>query len=151
MKYNRGWERIPENWYRTPIDYGLISLNLDLVDWFARYPELLSIGGNTGTVNSFTPIDLSNITGGLFNAGTLLEGNNILCFSLQVVKAFSPDSLSSLYSSLGKVLSILTDILGTTITSLTCAPFKDLQYGGRPLWDSLIQQYAGPARAGSAL
>lgn len=40
MEYREGWERIPENWYRTPVDYGLIGLNLDLIDWVVKYPEL---------------------------------------------------------------------------------------------------------------
>ncbi|GKT48188.1 dothistromin biosynthesis peroxidase dotB [Colletotrichum spaethianum] len=40
LTYNRGWERIPENWYRMPVDYGLVQLNLDLVDLILKYPEL---------------------------------------------------------------------------------------------------------------
>ena len=38
--YREGWERIPENWYKTPVDYGLIKLNLDTIGWLAKYPEL---------------------------------------------------------------------------------------------------------------
>lgn len=151
LQYKRGWERIPENWYRIPVDYGLVNLNLDLVDWIIRYPKLASIGGNTGRVNSFTPLDISNITSGLLDTGTLLEGNNLICFVLQIVKAFSPDSLSSLYATLGVVLDLLTDTLGTTLTDLSCAPFEDLKYGGQPLWEGLLDAYAGAAKAGSAL
>lgn len=151
LEYKRGWERIPENWYRIPVDYGLVGLNLDLVDWFSKYPELLSIGGNTGAVNSFTVLDISDMTGGVMNVQKLLEGNNLVCFVLQVVKAFSPDSLSSLYSTLGRVLSVLTDVLGSTITDLSCSPFQDLEYGGQPLWKGIVENYAGPAKAGSAL
>lgn len=40
LTYREGWERIPENWYKTPVDYGLVSLNLDLIGFIARYPEL---------------------------------------------------------------------------------------------------------------
>lgn len=40
MTYREGWERIPENWYRTPVDYGLVQLNLDTVDFILKYPEL---------------------------------------------------------------------------------------------------------------
>lgn len=36
-----------------------------------------SIGGNTGTVNSFTGVDLGDTTGGVYNAQTLFEGNNL--------------------------------------------------------------------------
>jgi hypothetical protein len=40
LTYREGWERIPENWYKTPVDYGLIQLNLDTIDWLGKYPEL---------------------------------------------------------------------------------------------------------------
>jgi hypothetical protein len=40
LTYREGWERIPENWYKSPIDYGLVQLNLDTIDWMAKYPEL---------------------------------------------------------------------------------------------------------------
>ena len=40
FSYNFGWERIPENWYKVPNDYGLVSLNLDLVGFISKYPEL---------------------------------------------------------------------------------------------------------------
>lgn len=40
MKYTIGHERIPENWYRTPIDYNLLSFNLDLLVLITRYPKL---------------------------------------------------------------------------------------------------------------
>ena len=38
--YNKGYERIPENWYRRPVDFGLIDLNLDTVALILKYPEL---------------------------------------------------------------------------------------------------------------
>lgn len=40
LQYNYGYERIPENWYRRPIDYGLVDLNLDILGFVAQYPEL---------------------------------------------------------------------------------------------------------------
>lgn len=40
LQYHYGYERIPENWYRRPIDYGLVDLNLDIVGFAAQYPEL---------------------------------------------------------------------------------------------------------------
>lgn len=40
LTYREGWERIPENWYKTPVDYGLIQLNLDTIDWILKYPQL---------------------------------------------------------------------------------------------------------------
>lgn len=40
LTYREGWERIPENWYKSPVDYGLIQLNLDTIDLLTKYPEL---------------------------------------------------------------------------------------------------------------
>ena len=40
LTYNKGWEKIPENWYRTPVDYGLVDLNLDTIAFITKYPEL---------------------------------------------------------------------------------------------------------------
>lgn len=151
LEYKRGWERIPANWFKTPVDYGLVQMNLDFVDWFLKYPQLASIGGNTGTVNSFTPLDISNLTGGVLNVETLLEGNNLICFALQVVKTVSPNSLSNLFQTLTVPLRLLTDALGDALTGLTCPPLDDLAYGGQPLWDTLIKDFPGPAKAASPL
>lgn len=41
LQYNYGYERIPENWYRRPTDFGLVDLNLDLLNFAVQYPELL--------------------------------------------------------------------------------------------------------------
>ena len=40
FEYRPGWERIPEYWYGARNEYGLVQLNLDLVDWTLQYPEL---------------------------------------------------------------------------------------------------------------
>jgi hypothetical protein len=150
LVYNRGHERIPANWHKTPLDYGLVQLNLDLVSWFVKYPVLASIGGNTGTVDSFTLLNLTDLSDGLLNVETLLEDNNLLCFLLQIVKAFSPDSLSGLFATIAKPLQLLTDVLGTMLTDLSCPPAQDLQFGGESM-SELIGQFAGAERAGSIL
>ena len=53
-----------------------MQLNLDTLALVAQYPELGSIGGNVGTVNSFTGVDLDDVAGGVLNAGKLLESND---------------------------------------------------------------------------
>ena len=40
FEYREGWEQIPQNWYRTPADYMLPSLNTDLVAWVLKDPTL---------------------------------------------------------------------------------------------------------------
>ncbi len=43
MSYTYGHERIPENWYRRPVDYGLVELNLDVLEYVRRHPVLVSL------------------------------------------------------------------------------------------------------------
>lgn len=40
LEYRQGHEAFPENWFRRSSDYGLVSLNLDIVSWVLKYPEL---------------------------------------------------------------------------------------------------------------
>src|SRR6266536_1847813 len=51
------------------------------------------IGGNTSTINSFTGLEAGDLSGGAFDAATLLQGKNLMCFALQVAKISIPDIL----------------------------------------------------------
>ncbi|KAJ5675773.1 hypothetical protein N7462_008670 [Penicillium macrosclerotiorum] len=148
LTYREGWERIPENWYKTPVDYGLLQLNLDTIDWMAKYPELGSVGGNMGTVNSFAGIDLADLTGGIFDLTNLLEGNNLLCFVFEVLKFASPNALSGLYATLAEPLEFVTNILSVPLLNMTCPAFKDLQMGGKPFWEAIQDDFPGALKSG---
>ncbi|KAH8805188.1 oxidase [Xylogone sp. PMI_703] len=148
--YNRGWERIPENWYRRPVDYSLVDLNLDTIAMVLKYPELGSIGGNTGTVNSFAGVDLGNVTGGVLNAATLLEGNNLICFVFEVVQTLAPNSLSPLFSVLDVPLQLVTNTLGSALLNFTCPALKDLTVGGQSFEKGIQSMFPGAAKSGSA-
>ncbi|KAK2016858.1 oxidase [Colletotrichum eremochloae] len=149
--YNRGWERIPENWYRMPVDYTLVQVNLDLVSLILKHPELGSIGGNMGEVNSFAGVDLGDLTGGVMNLTKLLEGNNLLCFVFEVLKTVSPNSLSTIFTIIEKPFSMVTDALGTAMLNLACPAFKDMQVGGKSLDEGLKAQYPGARMADNVL
>jgi hypothetical protein len=151
LVYKYGWEQIPQNWYKIPADYTLVSLNLDLLALFAVQPSLMSIGGNTGTVNSFTGVDFDNLPGGITNAARLLEGNNLMCFALEVVKVFAPNSLSSLFATLATPIEMLSNTLAAPLLNLTCPAYADVADGGTELWNNLLAQYPGAAKAKSAL
>ncbi|KAJ3804494.1 Chloroperoxidase, partial [Lentinula aff. lateritia] len=88
LDHTPGHERIPDNdgkWilYKRAIgdEYRLEPLILDIITMAFAHPQFLSIGGNTGQVNTFTGVDVADLTGGVYNAATLLEGNNFQCFS----------------------------------------------------------------------
>ncbi|KAF1943015.1 Cloroperoxidase [Clathrospora elynae] len=149
LAYRRGHEQIPANWYRIPQDYTLVQLNLDLVKWYLTHPMTLSMGGNMGKVNSFVGIDLSDLTGGVLNANTILEGNGLMCFLLEVVKLGAPNSLGTLFKTLAEPLEMITDALAEPLLNLQCPEFGDLQSGGTNLWAKLMN-YPGAKKAGMA-
>jgi hypothetical protein len=102
-------------------------------------------------VNSFTGLNMEDITDGVLNASTLLENNNLLCFVLQLVKTFSPNSLSPLLATIDVPLKLVMDIISAPILSLSCPAWKDLTEGGEPLWDAIQRKYSGARKAVSSL
>ncbi|KAF5004926.1 hypothetical protein FDECE_8597 [Fusarium decemcellulare] len=151
LVYKRGWERIPENWYRRPVDYSLLNLNLDVLAYVAKYPELGSIGGNLGEVNSYAGVDLSDVTGGVLNLTKLLKGNNLLCFVFEVIKTAAPNSLSTIFKIIETPLRMITDTLGAAILDLSCPAFNDLTVGGKSLDEALKDKFPGALLSDSIL
>lgn len=109
-----------------------------------------SIGGNTGTVNSYAGIHMGDITGGVLNATTLLQGNNLLCLVMEVLKFASPNSLSTLYTTLAGPLKALENVIMTPLLDLNCPAFKDLTVGGHELVPALLGQFPGAKMANAA-
>lgn len=142
FSYNRGWERIPEGFVKVPVDWGLVQLNLDLVSWTLQYPVLASIGGNMGEVNTFTGVDLGDPVSGLANVPKLLEGNNLICFALQIVKLAAPSYTNNLFATLAPLNMLLENLAGPLL-SLSCPSYDLLTQGGEPLWDVLQAKYSG--------
>jgi hypothetical protein len=72
-----------------------------------------------------TPGDL---TGGIFNATTLLEGNNLACFAMQVVQQAAPDLIkcAGALSDLTSALSSLSGALGGVLDVLSCPQLTKL-------------------------
>ncbi|KAI7261180.1 Cloroperoxidase [Hortaea werneckii] len=143
FEHTPGHERIPENFYKNPDSnqYGLIPLFLDSYDAYIHNPEFESIGGNTGEVNSFTGISFSNLTEGIFNADTLLEGNNLFCFALQLALASLPDLLDGLVSDLTGLLHSLSSDLGDLTDQLTCAELKSINLAQFENFPGYTQKY----------
>ncbi|OAK99349.1 Cloroperoxidase [Phaeosphaeriaceae sp. SRC1lsM3a] len=119
----QGTERIPENWYRRAIEYPYETTYFlaDLLNAAALHPKFLDIGGNTGTGGSFTGVDVGDLTGGVFNAGTLTQGNNFACYVYQLAAQAKPDIL------LG-ALNQLTDAVGSIIGSLSCPQLQSIDH-----------------------
>jgi len=111
----QGTERIPDNWYRRPqaYPYSIPYFMADVLNAAALHPKFLNIGGNTGTTNSFTGVDLADLTGGVFNGQTLAQGNNLGCFVYQLSAQAKPDVATG-------PLTKLQDVIGDIIKPLGC-------------------------------
>lgn len=113
MTYQKGYERIPDNWYRRPLGevnaYSPASFAIDFAQVAAAVPEAASVGGNTGKVNSFAGVDLGDITGGVYHTSDLLNPKKFVCFFYQLTLAVVPDFLRSeaLGTSLAAALNLL--------------------------------------------
>ncbi|KAI1865624.1 hypothetical protein JX265_007947 [Neoarthrinium moseri] len=151
LVYKEGWEQIPQNWYRIAVDYNLVFLNLDLIAWFLEHPNLASIGGNLGKTNSFAGVNLEDVTGGLVNTASLLEGNNLICFALEVVKTFAPNSLSNLFKTLEKPLELVNNAILDPLLDLSCPDWSDLTANGTDLLTHLVDTYPGASKGSFAL
>ncbi|KAN0106888.1 Cloroperoxidase [Hyaloscypha variabilis] len=126
--WTEGNERIPDNWYKRAIgdEYTIPYFNLDLTAAAAQYPQFLDVGGNTGKTNTFTGVDIENLTGGVYNLQTLAQGNNAACFAFEFAQQAAPDLLKGLFSSITHPLSQLNDALGTVFSELSCPQLKSI-------------------------
>ncbi|ESZ98825.1 hypothetical protein SBOR_0794 [Sclerotinia borealis F-4128] len=119
-----GWERIPPGWGRRAIgdEYGILDLTQDILFFTSEYPNTITVGGNTGTVNSFTPLDFSDLTNGVYSIQTLLEGNNLACFLVQNAQLAAPDILKGLFGDITAPLGILTTETNGLLSALGSCP-----------------------------
>ncbi|KAJ5648442.1 hypothetical protein N7490_004814 [Penicillium lividum] len=120
--WNKGQERIPNNWYRRPstAPYSLDDVVLDVGIGYLAYPDTLKIGGNTGSVNSFTGVEVSDITGGVLNAANLFEGDNFACFVFSLLQQGIPDFLKGPLADINSATSFLDPYLAPILGKLEC-------------------------------
>ncbi len=149
--HHPGQERIPENWYRRAIgdEYTIPFFQTDLLSYVTQYPELLSVGGNTGTTNSFTGVNIGDLTGGVFNSQTLLEGNNLECFAYEALQQGAPDILKGLFSDITKPLGMLDDQIASVIGGLGCPQLSKIDMSQFQKFPGYANSYNGhPANTG---
>ena len=128
FKYTPGWERIPNNWYKRAVgdEYTIPYFNIDLNAAALQYPQFLDVGGNTGKTNTFTGIDIKNLTGGVYNAQTLTQGNNLTCFGYQMAQQLSPDILKGLFSDITAAEAKITNAVTQATANLACPQLSSI-------------------------
>lgn len=116
LQYTFGSERIPDNWYkRSEQDpWTLADILASTAQQCVSYPSNCQVGGNTGTVNSFSGVDLGDISGGLINAATDLQDPQRLgCFISQMIQADTPSFLAGVFNG-----NLLSQAMGMVQTKL---------------------------------
>ncbi|KAK4574868.1 hypothetical protein LTR86_001710 [Recurvomyces mirabilis] len=143
--YTPGHERIPDNWYtRNQLDaYSIPYLTLDTLSMSLQHLEFLSIGGNTGTTNSFVGLDPEELTAGVFNAATLAEGNNALCYGLQLTVQELPDLLSGLFTDISAAQDKLGSVLTNATGSLGCPKLNSVNKDQFAQFPGYTKAYSG--------
>ena len=159
LTWQPGYERIPDNWYRRPLgpqnEYSPASFALDFAKIIQTVPEAASVGGNTGTTNSFTGVDLGDITSGAYHTQDLLDPKKFVCFFYQLTLAAVPDFLRS--ETLGTFLAAALNLLNTQIDPFvdpSCAKIGELFFSRSNVvadWgignynDTFLAQFPGAA------
>lgn len=129
--YTPGHETFPNNWYkRNPVDYYTIPyVTLDATAMALSHLEFFSVGGNTGKVNTFTGVDLTNLTGGVYTADNILKGDNLICFGFQASLMQAPDILSGLFSNVNAALDVLRPAVDVALSGLGCPELNNINQG----------------------
>lgn len=132
---------IPDNWYKRAVEYPYDTEYFlgDAANAISQYPQFADIGGNTGTVNSFTGVDVPDLTGGIYNAQTLLQGNNFACLAFQFATQAKPDLLS-LLTPVTNALSPVTSALSSLMNALNCPQLEAID-------KSQLMQFPGYKRS----
>ena len=76
--------------------------------------------------NSFVGIDPANLTGGVITAGNLAQGNNGICFGLELTLQEAPDFLSGLYSDVNPAMDALGTAIQTATGALGCPQLNNI-------------------------
>lgn len=116
LVYTYGSERIPDNWYKRADDdaWTLADIVFSTAQQCLAYPTNCQVGGNTGTVNSFSGVDLGDISGGLVNgASDLSDPQRLGCFISQAIQADVPSFLDNVFN--GAVLQSVLGMIDTTL------------------------------------
>ncbi|KAF2716436.1 hypothetical protein K431DRAFT_307771 [Polychaeton citri CBS 116435] len=111
-KWVPGNERIPDNWYkRNDADqYSIVYFNTDILYFAETVPEILSIGCNKGTVDSYDLLDPATLTNGADTAAQIAK--NPVCFASSFAKAELPLITGLTQTALAPLTKLLDGITG---------------------------------------
>ncbi|KJX98620.1 hypothetical protein TI39_contig401g00002 [Zymoseptoria brevis] len=147
LKWKPGQEQVPKNWYRRPsyAPYEAQDVVGDVALGYLAYPRTLKFGGNTGKVNTFTGVNVANLTGGVYDATTLFQGNNFACFAFQLLEQGIPDFASKALNALDPVTSLVNKYIGPVTGGLGCPQLAQFDNGVFDKYPGRKYKPTGPA------
>jgi hypothetical protein len=83
--------------------------------------------GNTGTVESFVPIDIEGLPYKVYNLENLLKGSNAACFAFQFVQLAIPDMLNNVEELVAGILAEVAEAVGQEILALACPQLEAMK------------------------
>lgn len=100
LHYKYGYERIPDNWYKRAADdaWTMTDIVVAIGQQCQAFPSTCKVGGNTNGVNTFTGVDLGDISGGFFHAADFADPAKLGCFISQNIQSEAPASLSAVFT-----------------------------------------------------
>ena len=72
---------------------------------------------------------MSALTDGVFDGATLAQGNNLACFTFQLVQAEAPTVLAGLYEDLTAALQPLAENIAGNLAGLGCPQLEGVNAG----------------------
>jgi Peroxidase, family 2 len=123
FQWNRGQERIPDNWYRRTLTntYNNNDVVEDLAIGFLAYPDTFRLGGNTNGVNTYEGVSLTDFTGGAMDTNFLFNPNGQgACFFAQVIQASLPDAASIPLQQLAPFNNLVNKYIKTFSAGFDC-------------------------------
>lgn len=72
---------------------------------------------------------MSALTNGVFDGATLAQGNNLACFTLQLVQAEAPTVVAGLYEDLTAALQPLGENIAGNLAGLGCPQLEGVNAG----------------------
>ncbi|RMY48970.1 hypothetical protein D0863_15267 [Hortaea werneckii] len=116
LVFTYGHERIPDNWYKRADDdaWTLSDILISTAQQCASYPSACQVGGNTGEVNSFSGVNVGDLSGGLINSvEDLSDPGRMGCFIRQAIQADVPSFLDKVFN--GATLNTLLGLVDTML------------------------------------
>lgn len=124
LVFTYGSEKIPDNWYKRGADdaWTLTDIVVSTAQQCASYPSNCQVGGNTGEVNSFSGVNVGDISGGFINTvEDLSDPRRMGCFIGQAIQADVPSFLDNAFNGilLSQAKALIPTVLNPVLGKLT--------------------------------